>query len=187
MKGSSKKTQKGDFIRKSGIPKGLSTYIRRLTRVDSIAVANTFSVGFKSIITSSVTSATEWTSLSSRFTEYRVLRMDVHVAPFSLPTTSDGAITLGTDQSGVSSYSTVASIWALGSSKSYNLSNTDKSLITHSAHAQDLEELNYSSTSSSPGSNYSIWMAVNYPTAFTASLTVAALYIEYAVEFKSAD
>jgi hypothetical protein len=125
----------------------------------------------------------EWASYSARFTEYRILRTKIHVMDLmtGMVPANLGVCIIAQDQSGtLATPSTTTALWALASPAIYNLSDTLPSGIVYNAKAADLEDYNYSAVGLAQ-STYAVFVAVTG----IISTSVATLFVEWMVEFKS--
>lgn len=160
-----------------------STVLRRCTRV--ITVNSTASNIFNGTISDgTVTLSTEWSGLSPRWAEYRVLRIKTHFADYALPTsTNANYVVFATDRSGIVAAPTSAvDCWARDAAKIYNADNQVPNFPKYAVKASDLEDQEFISTGLST-SRYAIhyFGASNSP-----SVAVASMFVEYLVEFRGA-
>ncbi len=172
-----KKSKSGNWTNlSSNIRQVAKPEMRRLTWVTSTGGASV-SVRFG---TDSVTSAAEWSSYASRFTECRVLGIKISFAGTPV-TAGTGAplMFVGTDRSGsVAAGLSPAATAQLDAVKVFNTSNTSMTPMSYQAKALDLEDQLFTPVgSASTTKNYSIHATNQAAVAFNC-------LVEFLVEFK---
>jgi len=163
--------------------------IRRLTLAFTTMSSGGSLTGSATVLTSGVTSATEWANYSARWTQARVLSLRIRIVPVPLvgtvasgvPTTTQPSyIVIGTDRSGALSSGTIAATQALAAVKYAMFNIASPKLITYEAQASDFEDQNFDPVGSMV-SRFGIQMSWIGP---SASVAVGAYAVEYGVQFR---
>jgi hypothetical protein len=159
-----------------------STLIRRCSNIVGV---NTNASGFygATFLSSAVTTSTEWSSLSARWSEARVLQIKVHYADTVYPPNVN-AIVFSTDRAGVSGAPTsTVNCWSGDNAKVFNTDVQSVGLPKYSARAIDLEDQDFSAVGAMTAT-FAIRAASQGPTAVVA--TIGFMFVEYLVEFRGA-
>ncbi len=159
---------------------GQQSVVRRCSRILNITSNGS---GFAQAVvgTSSVNSATEWSSLTARYAEFRVLRIKVHYV--DLVTTPSAVVFAGDRAGNLATPTTVAEVWARDAAKAFNSDTTTPNMPKYQMSAIDIEDQDFQPVNA-PSNNYAIHMALE---GFAASATIGRLYVEYMVEFRGAN
>ncbi len=155
--------------------------VRRLSMAGSLSTGAGGGVGTR-FLSSSVNTATEWSSLAAVYTQARVVEMRVHYVPtVPLTTGVSQSGVFGTDRSGsLAIPATLSACWALNNPKVFVGAMVKPAVYT--ARAIDLEDQDFDPVTAMTA-RYAIQLFVqNGPT----SALVGNYLIEFAVEFKGA-
>jgi hypothetical protein len=129
--------------------------------------------------------STEWASYAARFTEYRLLKIRVHLTQsvYTGPGNANNTnFVIYTDRSGILAGATTSNAaYAYSGARAFNVPFTGHSPITYSDSAIDLEDQLYTAVGTS---SVDFAVVIFYLNASQVSQTVMQFYIEFMVEFK---
>jgi hypothetical protein len=157
--------------------------VRRITYSQILTTAGTGLVSFTVGSTLLRASGVEWASYAARFTEYRILGVRIYAtdAPVVGVVAATGPMIVSTDNSGSATPpTTVALAWGMAKPRIYNIDQTTPKGIEYSARAIDLEDMNFSPVGAAQPT-FQVFVFASSG----ATVNVATLFIEWAVEFRS--
>jgi len=105
-KGKKDKQVLRSLIRSAGVSTGRASEVRRISYLTTVPAGAGGAFAVVTFSTSAVAAATEWSSYSARYVEYRVLSLRVRGYPrypvgAGGPPTADGLLSIGEDRSGM--------------------------------------------------------------------------------------
>lgn len=172
--------RKTNWTRLVGPQRANSSEVRRLTTIPGSQTTTASGSITLRFTNSSVSGAQEWSSYSARYVEARVLSIRVHISPLEPATSiSNGTGVFGTDRSGGVASTTFAQVWALQAPKLYTTQMVKP--FTYEARAIDLEDQDFSPTSSAPVLSFGINGSF---TSLSFSQVALFVLVEYMVEFR---
>jgi len=190
QRGERKGKSKGDkhafrqLIRTAGVSTGRASEVRRISYLTTLPAGAGGAFAVTTFSVSGVAAATEWSSYSARFVEYRVLSLRVRGFPrypvgAGGPPTVSGLVTIGEDRSGMIGVpGTQAAIFALLNAR---LLPTDKKFSVE-MRATDLEDQNFTPIGST-AALYRIFVGCSNVVA-SAATVFYDVSVEMMVEFR---
>lgn len=164
-----------------GMPGAGTVEVRRLSLTGAMTTtaAGTFAKNIAAATAGwGLSSTTEWSSYSARFTEYRVLAIKVTVVPYTVSASSEASMVLSTDRSGaVGAPANLNVCWAGTAPRVFFTGQVKPG--SYEAKAIDLEDQDYSPV----GTIISTFSVQAFATG-PVSTQLFGAYVEYLVEFK---
>lgn len=148
-----------------------ASLVRRFTTLGTLATATGLTLG-----SAGITTALEWTNISARYTEARVLGIRVFWSPIAAAA-SGILLPIATDRSGaLANPVSVNAAWGLAGARLICCTATAKTLPVYEAWATDLEDFNFQPVGSIT-SQYAVQ-------TYNGTGSALAYYVEYIVEFR---